>query len=159
MRWVISENIRHQESERRREIEAHRQPKWTFGRTGKTSNHYFNFCVLSQQQHTVIARQRAYSLYSTQQKFISVLPRSQKQPDRPRLRPTNFHAIYTESFRSTSFFFFAHGTRTPVRERDEMVWTLSRGFILYNFLYTFFHPTYKVLFRITRQKLKGNSTF
>lgn len=35
----------------------------------------------------------------------------------------------------------------------------SRGFILYNFLYTFFHLTYKVLFRITRQKLKGNSTF
>lgn len=60
-------------------IEPRRQPKWTKRRSDgkKTSNHYFNFCVLSQQQHTFIAsKARAYSLYTTQQKFISILPRS-----------------------------------------------------------------------------------
>lgn len=175
MRCVISENIRHR-GERvrerasgwRREIEARRQPKWTKRRSDgqKTSNHYFNFCVLSQQQHTFITGEtqaRAYSLYSTQQKFISILPalilcspsEGKKTPDPGFDRP--IFMAYTQRVFDRFFVLMVRLYETGRNGMNDV-----EG--LYIVLCFFIHissPTQHTKFCFVSRgaELKGNSTF
>lgn len=80
------------------------------GRTGKKPQTISSiFCVLSQQQRTFI-QQASKSLlivfhpteiylYFARSHFI--FPSAEEEKfTRPRVRPTNFHGLYTESFRS-----------------------------------------------------------
>lgn len=158
-------NIRNRQERRRREIAAHRQPKWTKRRSDgkKTSNHYFNFCVLS-QQHTDIRQARAYSLYSPDKNylyfaplsFIAPLRRKRKTPD-PGLDRPIFMAC-TRSFQSL----FVLMVRLYELKRDGVVWTKSRGFILYYFLIHIFFLHIQSFTKnrreITYFNLKGEKT-
>lgn len=155
-RCVISENIRRRERERREEIEARRQPKWTKRRSDGKKNlkPLFQFLCLSQQQHTFIASKqaRAYSLYSTQQKFISTFPalilcspsaEAEQNPDPGFDRP--IFMPYTQRVFDRFLCWCETG-----REWHEQ----RRGALYCVIFYTHtFYPTYKVLY----QKAKGKN--
>lgn len=123
--------------------------------------------MLSQQQHTVKASKSLLIVFHPTKIYLYFVPLSfcaplqrKRKNTRPRVRPSNFHAIYTENFRSL-FVLMVRLYETCTKRRNGTEWHERRRGALYCiiFLIHIFLPTYKVLFCIGGKKLKGNSTF